>query len=93
MKNAKELRELTDTQRTKLLKKAKHIIFKNIELWADKGRSNYTLDINNVVYVEEEIWFKLEYSEFETIKNELKELGFMVKPSPNLSSSSVIISW
>lgn len=36
MKNAKELREITNSQRKILFEKAKQIIFKDIELSADR---------------------------------------------------------
>ena len=94
MKNAKELGEITNSQRKILFEKAKQIIFKDIELSADRGRDNYTLDVNNVVYNVDDVWFKLEKSEFETIKNELKANGFKLKPtSAEYSKSEVIVSW
>ncbi len=93
MKNAKELREITNSQRKILFEKAKQIIFKDIELSADRGRDNYTLDVNNVVYIDDDVWFKLEISEFEPIKNELNSLGFIVKEHVNFPKSISIISW
>ena len=94
MKNAKELREITNSQRKILFEKAKQIIFKDIELSADRGRDNYTLDVNNVVYIDDDVWFKLKKPEFETIKNELKANEFILKhPSADYSKSEVIVSW
>ena len=52
MKNVKELRGLTDSQREKLLEKAKQRIFKSIESAAESGRNNYTLDSKNAILVE-----------------------------------------
>ena len=93
MKNAKELREITNSQRKILFEKAKQIIFKDIELSADRGRDNYTLDVNNIVYIDDDVWFKLEKSEFEAFKSELNLLGFVVQEHVNFPKNIATISW
>lgn len=93
MQTAKVLRDITNSRRVVLFEEAKHIIFKQIESFADRGRDNYTLDIGNLVYVKDDLWFKLEKSEFEMIKSELKQLDFIVKSHVNFPNNIAIISW
>ena len=76
MKNAKELREITDAIRIKLLSEAKEELFDNIINSSNKGLSHHYINCHDY-YINRS--FKLTEDEISIISKELIKLGFNIK--------------